>query len=38
MINTTNPELKDELVILWPEAKELNLDFNKIYQRLKEKK
>ena len=35
MIVIANPELKNEAIILWQEAKELNLIFNKIYQKVK---
>ena len=35
MIVVAVPELKEEAKILWQEAKELNLIFNKIYQKVK---
>ncbi len=35
MVGVAIPQLKDEARSLWQEAKELNLIFNKIYQRLK---
>jgi four helix bundle protein len=35
MISIALPHLKDELKILWQEAKELNLIFNKIYHKVK---
>lgn len=35
MIIVAVPELKDEAMILWQESKELNLIFNKIYQKVK---
>lgn len=35
MIVIACPELKDDARILWQEAKELNLIFNKIYQKVK---
>ncbi len=38
MIATTVPELKDEARNLWQEAKELNLIFNSIVHKLKNKK
>jgi len=38
MLNTTCPELRDETSLLWQEAKELNLIFNAITNKLKNKK
>jgi len=35
MIAIAVPELKDKVKILWQEAKELNLIFNSIYQKVK---
>ena len=35
MIIVAVPELKEKAKILWQEAKELNLIFNKIYQKVK---
>ncbi len=35
MIGIACPDLKEEANILWQEAKELNLIFNKIYQKVK---
>ncbi len=35
MLVTAVPELKKEAKLLWLEAKELNLIFNKIYQKVK---
>lgn len=35
MISVAVPELADEARVLWQEAKELNLIFNKIYQKVK---
>ena len=35
MIVIAVPELKDAAKIIWQEAKELNLIFNKIYQKVK---
>lgn len=35
MLAVSSPELKDDLRILWQEAKELNLICNKIYKTLK---
>lgn len=35
MVVVANPELKENAKILWQEAKELNLIFNKIYQKVK---
>ena len=35
MIVAAEPEMKDEAKSLWQEAKELNLIFNKIYQKVK---
>lgn len=35
MIVIAVPELKEEAQVLWQEAKELNLIFNKIYQKVK---
>ena len=35
MIVVAVPELKEEAEVLWKEAKELNLIFNKIYQKVK---
>ena len=35
MIVITLPELKDEARILWQEAREINLIFNKIYRSIK---
>ncbi|NOX84921.1 MAG: four helix bundle protein [Chlorobi bacterium] len=35
MIWTSEPSLKEEAKILWQEAKELNLIFNAIYNKLK---
>jgi len=35
MIVIAIPELREEAKILWQEAKELNLIFNKIYQKVK---
>ena len=31
------PELRDEIVVLWKEAQELNLIFNSIYKKVREK-
>ncbi len=31
------PELKDEIIVLWKEASELNLIFNTIYKKVKNK-
>lgn len=38
MIAVAVPSLIDESRVLWQEAKELNLIFNKIYQKVKNKK
>ena len=35
MIIIAVPELKDKAKVLWQEAKELNLIFNKIYHKVK---
>ena len=35
ILATATPELKSEISILWQEAKELNLIFNKIYHSVK---
>jgi len=35
MIVIAVPNLEDEARILWQEAKELNLIFNKIYQKVR---
>ena len=32
------PELRDEIIVLWKEANELNLIFNSIYKKVKNKK
>lgn len=31
------PELRDEIVVLWKEARELNLIFNSIYKKVRDK-
>lgn len=38
MIAIAVPELKEEARLLWQEAKELNLIFNSIYKKVKNKK
>lgn len=35
MIKVASPNLENEVNVLWQEAKELNLIFNSIYQKLK---
>lgn len=35
MLAVSNPKYKEEIKIYWQEAKELNLIFNKIYQKVK---
>ena len=37
MLAKATPELRDEIIPLWKEAKELNLIFNSIYKKVKDK-